>query len=96
MLAQVGHLHTEVDDGNIRGVELVEHVPDPEVELLELYVVHDRVRDAAARELDVLEHALPLGSVVVVPVETLTSIHLEQVDQAVYLDSIQADLPALV
>jgi len=34
--------------------------------------------------------------VVVVPVETLTSIHLEQVDQVVYLDSIQADLPALV
>ena len=77
MLTQVGHLHTEVDDGDIRGVELVEHVPDPEVELLELYVVHDRVRDAAARELDVLEHALPLGSVVVVPVEIDDTCHVQ-------------------
>ena len=77
MLAQVGHLHTEVDDGDIRGVELVEHVPDSEVELLELYVVHHRVRDAAARELDVLEHALPLGSVVVVPVEVDDTCHVQ-------------------
>ena len=77
MFDQLGHLHTEVDDGDIRGVELVEHVPDPEVKLLELYVVHDGVRDAAARELDVLEHALPLRRVVVVPVEVDDACHVQ-------------------
>ena len=62
------HLDTEVNDGHIRCIKLVEDLAHPEVQSVELDVVNHRVRDAAARKLDILEHPLPLRALPMTPV----------------------------
>ena len=64
----LSYLDAEVNDGHIRGVEFVQDLAHPEVESVELDVVDHRVRDAAARELDILEHPLPLRALPMTPV----------------------------
>ena len=62
------YLDAEVNDGHICSIKLVQDLSHPEVQPVKLNVVHHGVGDAAARELDILKHPLPLCALPMIPV----------------------------